>query len=80
MTVLTHDEVTAVLGAADDRLVADILATGATTEEFARARLWLENDEAPINAGEALADSREARIIGLIEAAETAARGDDRGP
>lgn len=80
MTVLTYDDVSTALGTTDDRLIADILATGATAEEFAQARVWLENDEAPINAGEALASGPAAQIIGLIEAAEVAGRQDDIAP
>ena len=80
MTVLTYDQVSAALGTSDDRLIADILTTGATAEEFAQARVWLENDEAPINAGEALASGPAARIIELIEAAEVAGRQDDLAP
>jgi hypothetical protein len=74
MTDLTHDDISAGLGTADDRLIADILATGATAEEFARARAWLENDEAPINAGEALPSGTVAQVIDLIETAEAARR------
>jgi hypothetical protein len=78
MTVLTHDDVAAALGPVEDRLIADILATGATAEEFALARAWLENDEARINAGEALASGPVARVMELVEAAEAAQRQDDR--
>ena len=70
MTALTHDQIAATLGTRDDRLIADILATGATAEEFAQARSWLDNDEAPINAGEPLASGVVARIIELVEAAD----------
>jgi len=80
MTALTYDQVSAALHTADDRLIADIMATGASAEEFAQARLWLENDEAPMNAGEAMASGPVAQIIELIEAAETAGRQDDLGP
>lgn len=80
MTVLTHDQVAAALATTDDRLIADILATGASAEEFAQARVWLENDEAPINAGEALASGPAAQILELIEAAEAARRQDEFGP
>jgi len=77
---LTYDDVARALGVADDRLIADILATGATAEEFAHALAWLENDEARVNAGDAWASGAAARVIGLIEAAESAARQDDRDP
>lgn len=70
MAILSRDIVVAALGRVDDKLVTDILATGASAEEFARAQAWLANDEAPINAGEALASGRVARVIELVEAAE----------
>ena len=75
MTTLTRDEVVGALGSIDDNLVADILATGASAEEFARARAWLVNDEAPINAGDPLASGRVARLMELIEAAEESLSG-----
>jgi hypothetical protein len=64
---LTRDEILAALGPVDDIVVSDILATGASGEEFARARAWLTNDEAPINAGESLASGRTARLIEILE-------------
>jgi hypothetical protein len=75
MTTLTRDEVVGALGSIDDNLVAEILATGASGEEFARARAWLNNDEAPINAGDPLASGRVARLMELIEAAEESLSG-----
>src|SRR4051812_11875494 len=38
LTTLTREEVVAALGSVDDHLVAEILATGASSEEFAAAR------------------------------------------
>lgn len=70
MTKLTRMEVVAALGSVDDATIAEILATGATSEEFAQAEAWLVNDEAPINAGDPLASGRVARLIDLLEAAE----------
>lgn len=78
MTVLTHDAVAAALVAADDRLIADILATDASLEEFARARAWLESDEALANAGEAPPSGRVAQVMTLIAAADSAGRQEDR--
>ncbi len=70
MTVLTRDAVVAALGSIDDTVVVEILATGASAEEFTQARAWLANDEAFLNAGDRLADGRVARLIDLLEAAE----------
>jgi hypothetical protein len=70
MTPLTAEEIVAVLGPIDDLAVGEILETGATTEEFASARSWLANDEAPINAGEPLASGRVARLMEILEAVD----------
>jgi hypothetical protein len=67
---LTRDEIVRALGPVDDILVSDILATGASAEEFAEARTWLANDEAPINAGQPLASGRVARLMEILEALE----------
>jgi hypothetical protein len=56
-----------VLGPTDDILVSDILATGASAEEFDEARAWLANDEAPINEGEPLPSGRVGQLIELLE-------------
>lgn len=80
MTVLTHDEVARALRTEDERLIADILATGASAEEFDHARTWLANEEAQINEGEALVSGPVARLMELMEAAEAARRQDDLGP
>jgi hypothetical protein len=72
MTALTSGEIVAALGPIDDLAVGEILDTGASAEEFARARSWLVNDEAPINAGEPLASGRVARLIEILEAVDEA--------
>ena len=66
MADLTRGEVLAALGPVDDILVSDILATGASDQEFLQARSWLANDEAPINAGEPLASGRVARLMAIL--------------
>jgi hypothetical protein len=73
MANLTRDEIVTALGSVDDTLVSDILGTGASSEEFAQARVWLANDEAPINAGEPLASGVVARLIGILECLEDGA-------
>jgi len=70
MSGLTRDEILAALGPVDDVLVSDILATGATSDEFVQARSWLANDEAPINAGEPLASGRVAQLMEILETLE----------
>ena len=68
--MLTREEVATALGSVDDDLIAEILATGASPEEFAEARAWLANDEALMNAGAPLAKGRVARLIEMLEAAD----------
>jgi hypothetical protein len=70
LTTLTREEVVAALGSVDDHLVAEILATEASSEEFAAARAWVANDEAPMNTGAPLASGRVAQLIELLEAAD----------
>jgi hypothetical protein len=70
MTRLTHQDVAAALGPADEHLIAEVLASGATAEELADACAWMANDEAPMNAGRTLPGGRLGRLIELLEAAE----------
>lgn len=70
MASLTREEILEALGPVEDIVVSDILATGASGEEFLQARSWLANDEAPINAGEPLASGRVARLMEILETLE----------
>ena len=70
MTTLTRTEVVAALGPVDDIVISEILASGASAEEFAQARAWMVNDEAPINAGEPLASGRIAQLMETLERLE----------
>jgi hypothetical protein len=71
VTKLTYDEIVSALGPVDDLTVTQILATGASSEEFVRARAWLANDEAPINEGDPLASGRVAQLIDILETLES---------
>jgi len=71
MPDLTRDEIVAELGRIDDHLIVEFLATNASSAEFAEARAWTANDEAPMNAGAPLATGRVARLIELLEAANS---------
>jgi len=64
---MTRQEIVSVLGPADDALVADIMATGASPEELREAWAWLHGDEALINEGRPLPGTRVAELIELIE-------------
>lgn len=80
MSMLTRDEIVAALGRVEDHLITEILATGATDEEFAQARSWLANDEAPMNSGAPLASGRVARLIELLDPPEEDWPDDDAEP
>ncbi|NNM72676.1 hypothetical protein [Enterovirga aerilata] len=70
MADLTRDDVVKVLRPAEDTVVARILATGASQEEFAKAWAWMQNDEALMNAGQELPSGRVREIIGILQAVE----------
>ena len=72
MSILTSDDVRAVLGPVEDELVAEIIATGASRDELMEAHAWLTNDEAPMNTGRPLASGRVGRLIDILDAAEEA--------
>ena len=55
MSALTRQEIIAALGPVDDATVAEILGTGATSEEMAEASAWIANDEPLMNMGRPLA-------------------------
>ena len=65
---LTRDEVMALTGRSDDRVVTDILTMGASRAELAEARAWLENDEAMLNAGRPIPAGRIARLVEMLQA------------
>jgi hypothetical protein len=67
MTV-TRQEIVALLGGADDLVIAEIIRTGATQEELAEAWAWISNDEPLINSGRRLATGRVGQIVELLAA------------
>lgn len=81
---LTRDDVRALVGPVDDIVAAEIIATGATREEFARAFAWVENNEPLLNEGRHLPTGREARLVEILEeltrAEEDASIPDRPGP
>ncbi len=64
------EDIVAILGPADETLIADIARTGATVEELAQAWAWFSADDALVNEGRPLPTGRVAEIIALLEAAE----------
>jgi hypothetical protein len=66
MRRLTRDDVTKVIGPADDVTIAQIIGTGATVDELAEAQAWFVNDEPLINAGRPLANGRVGELIDVL--------------
>jgi hypothetical protein len=66
--MLTRDEVRALIGRSDDRVVTEVLAMGASRAELAEARAWLENDEAMLNEGRPIPSGRVARLVEMLQA------------
>jgi hypothetical protein len=66
MAGLTRDEVVDVLGRADDFVIAEIIATGASREELAEACAWLANDEPLMKTGRPRASGRMGRLVDIL--------------
>lgn len=64
---LTRDDVRTLVGPVDDIVAAEIVGTGATREELARAFAWAENNEPMLNEGRRLPTGREARLVEILE-------------
>ena len=65
---LPREEVRALIGRSDDRVVTEILNMGASRAELAEARAWIENDEAMLNAGRPIPSGRVARLVEMLQA------------
>jgi hypothetical protein len=70
MTVLTRNEVIAVLGPVDDDLIVEIVGTGATQAELAEAYAWLQSDEALVNEGRPLPSGRVDALVEMLQTFE----------
>ncbi len=64
---LTREDVKALVGPADDLMLAAILASGATAGELAEAAAWVENDEAMLNAGRPIPTGRVGQLIDILK-------------
>lgn len=64
---MTREEITSVLGPADETLIADILTIGASIEELREAWGWLNGDEALMGEGRPLPGTRVAKLIDLLD-------------
>ena len=72
MPSLTRNEVIAVLGAADDDLIVQIIGTGATQADLVEAYAWLKSDEALVNEGRTLPSGLVGALVEILQTAEEA--------
>jgi hypothetical protein len=66
-TAAGRDDVVATFGPIDDVTVAQVLGIGATREELAEARAWLDFDEALINSGRPRPSGRVGALVQILE-------------
>jgi hypothetical protein len=76
---ITRDDITKAISEADDVTIADIIATGATTDELAEALAWMANDEPMLNSGRPLATGRVRELVDILSELEPEDDDDGRG-
>jgi hypothetical protein len=76
---ITRDDVTKAISEADDVTIAQIIATGATTDELAEALAWMANDEPMLNSGRPLATGRVRELVDILSELEPDDDDDGRG-
>jgi hypothetical protein len=67
---ITRNDVIKAIGAVEDATIAQIIGTGATTDELAEAQAWLANDEPMMNAGRPLATGRVRELVDILSELE----------
>ena len=75
---LDRDLIRKALGDVDDVAVAQILGTGATSEELAEAKAWIDNDEPLLNRGKPLPGGRVSQLAAILEQMQEEALADPR--
>lgn len=70
MTAVTRQDIANVLGPVDEALAAEILRIGATAEEIAAARAWIDNEDALVGEGVPMPTGRVATLIEMLTAAD----------
>jgi hypothetical protein len=71
MTNLTRDDVIKAVGDVDDVTIAEIIGTGATAEELARAQAWIATEDVLLDAGKPPPAGRVRELIDILEELET---------
>lgn len=64
---MNASDIVAVRGPVDESIIADILMTGATSEELAQAWARRQVDEGLINEGRQHPSARVAELVALLE-------------
>ena len=54
----------------DDQVIAQVIGTGATTDELEEAYAWVINNEAMMNMGRAMATGRVSQLVEILERVE----------
>jgi hypothetical protein len=80
MRRVTRDDITKVVGQADDVTIAEIIGTGATVDELAEAQAWIANDEPLLNAGKPLATGRVRELVDILAEFGADEESDETGP
>jgi hypothetical protein len=80
MRRVTRDDITKVVGRADDVTIARIIGTGATVDELAEAQAWIANDEPLLNAGKPLATGRVRELVDILAELDLDEENDEIGP
>jgi hypothetical protein len=76
---ITRNDVIKAIGDVDDVIIANIIATGATTDELAEALAWMANDEPMMNSGRPLATGRVRELVDILAELEPDDDDDGRG-
>jgi hypothetical protein len=69
---LTRDTIVAQLRNADDRLVVELIATGANVKDLSTALAWLSDNDAAVRAGVDPPIGRAGEIMAILRKAEEA--------
>jgi hypothetical protein len=67
---LRSEDVATELRDADDHLIAEIIATGASLRDFTEALAWINDDDAVLEAGGAPPSGRAGEIVRLLRQAD----------
>jgi hypothetical protein len=67
---LSREEIILALGEVDEVMIAQIIASGASTHELAEAQAWISNDEPLLNSGKPLPRGRVGLLTDILSILE----------